>query len=108
MSKRKQRGSVIRVSEEIEKLLKKKRRKNESFDRLLRRLFCIDDGTMPADDYYLSENYPILLSFWVIHGEDGPMLFKTEADAKGAAVLMAVKAKTKKLARIIHMREVIK
>ena len=100
--KRNQRGMVVRVSEDLEQALKKRRRKRESYDALLRRCLGLPDKKGKPQS-----PYQILHTYWAIHNEGAPMVFMSQADAKGAAIQLAVKNKLGRIPRVFRVTEVL-
>lgn len=86
--KKKRPGRVIRVSRDIELFVNKRRRTKESFDSCLRRLLGLPlRGTKdkPAKRQEV----------WVLK-QPTLAVFENEADARGSAVITAVRSKRKK------------
>ena len=94
--KRASKGSPIRVSDEVRAHLEKKRQGRTSFDSLLRRMLGLPKRS--------GEKQPLVEGWLEI---TTAKFFLDEADANGAAVVAAAKAKTKKINKPIRMREVV-
>jgi hypothetical protein len=95
----KRRGVVIRVSREVEVFLRAKQRKVETYDALLRRFFGLPTKK--------GKEQP-LRTFYVIPDEShAPLCFTSAAVAKGEAVRQAVRAGTKKVTKVITVREAV-
>lgn len=94
--KRASKGSPIRISDEVRAFLEKKRQGRSSFDSLFRRMFGLPNRK--------GEPQPLLEGWLEVN--TGRFYFE-EADARGASVIAAAKAKTKKVKQPIRMREVV-
>lgn len=94
--KRASKGSPIRISDEVRGILEKKRQGRISFDELLRRMLGLPDRK--------GERRAILEGWLEVNS--GHFYFD-EAEARGASVIAAAKAKTRKVKQPIRMREVV-
>ncbi len=100
--KRRSSGRAIRISNAVVAYLEKRRLGIRSYDALLRRLFGLDDW----------RGNPQPLAEGVLEVTTGRFYLRTgswdmvEAEANGAAVVAAVKLKTKKVNKPIRMREI--
>lgn len=96
--RRASKGKPIRVSDLVYNTLQKKRANNskESWDCLFRRMLGLPDRR---------GNEQPLVEGW-LEITTGQMYIH-QADARGAAVMEAAKAKTKKVNKPIRMREVV-
>lgn len=97
--KRASKGRLIRVSDEVFNLLHKKRArfsKRMSWDCLLRRMFGLP--TRKGDPQPLVEGW-----LEVNTGQ----FYLDEAEARGASVVAAARAKTKKCKQPLRMKEVV-
>lgn len=75
-------SKVMRISPAVVSYLTKRRRKRESFDSILRRLFGL-----PTLKGALQE----LTTYFIIPNGDRPIVRLTKAEANGEAVLLATK-----------------
>lgn len=98
--KYKQAGKIIRIGEELETILDKERKKDESYDSILRRCIGLPDklGTTRPVPH-------LVYSFWVYVDGDKPVPFLTKAEAQGFAIQSAVRAGKKKTGRVIRVQE---
>jgi hypothetical protein len=97
---RKAKGSPVKLSHEVITYLNKKKRRDsgtpaESYDSVLRRLFGLP--TTKGEEQALE-------TFFVIPAEE-PLIFRDKAEARGAAVLRAVRKQTKKPEFVLTVRE---
>lgn len=92
-------GRPVRLSDDIYNLLDKKRSrftKRLSFDCLLRRVFGLPNRR--------GEPQPLVEGWLEVNSGK---FYLDEADARGAAVIEAARARTKKVKRPLRMREVV-
>lgn len=93
MSKRRVRSDKpVRLAKDILALLDEKRARGESYNKILRKELGMTEGG--GTHYLLKHGYPMLT-------------FATEEEAKGAAVVLAVRKKTKKLSEIVKTKEIL-
>ena len=95
---RKKKGRVVRLSKEVETYLSRKRKGSESFDSILRRVFGLPDrkgNEQPLKTYYVIDN-----------GGKSPIIKRDKAEAKGEAIILAVRKDSKKTERVLTVREV--
>lgn len=100
--RKKQTGKIIRISEQLENILDKKRKTDETYDAILRKCLGVADRS--------GTTHPVphlVFSFWVYVDGDKPFSFLTKAEAEGYAIQAAVRAGKKKTARIIYVQEVV-
>ncbi len=98
--RKKPKGKVIRVSEDVEKFLRKAKKGNpkEPFDSVLRRLFGLRPSA-PGKDFSPLETY------WL--APEALTVRRTKAEARGEAIKFAVrKGRTRVLKGVVKLREV--
>lgn len=97
--KEKQRGRVIKLSKEVANFLSRKRldKKKESFDSVLRRHFGLPSrkGEPQA-----------LRTYFILDTEEQPLAFREAPEARGFAIIHALRKKRKKADRVIEVREI--
>ena len=98
MSAKVQTGKPIRISDDVTNFLNRKRRKNESYDSLLRRVFGLPDKSGNAQE---------LKVYWVIDNSGDPQAYVEESIARGDAVRLAIRAGKKKTERVFEVREIV-
>lgn len=93
----KDRGEVVRLSRQVVAHIKRKSKDKESVDATLRRLLGLPDkdGKAPALAEYFVLTQPVLSAFL------------KEEQARGAAVMIAARAKKKKAEAPVRVREVV-
>lgn len=96
---RPKKGKVVRISKEVEQHLRRKRKKKESFDSVLRRMFGLND---------LKGIPQPLHTYWVLANEGQPMIFMLgEKDvARGMAMRLAVRRGVRKTEPVLRVQEV--
>jgi len=79
MAKRKQKGNVVRMGYDVHEALRRRKKKGESWNKFFRRVFCLPgrDGKEPERR-----------SYWLL--ESTKVLFASEKEARGHAILVAV------------------
>lgn len=90
------RGRIIRISPELESYLRKRLKKKESFDSILRRLIGLNPRGKRGRAVRQREK------FWLLRLPQ-PAIFPTEAEARGEAIIRAVRMKKKKTERPLEL-----
>lgn len=86
---RKKKGKVVRLSDTIEQFIRRKRRKSdESYDAVLRRLFGIDT---------LKGAKQPLRTYFILETDRDPIAKRTLAEARGEAIILAVRRQKKRI-----------
>ena len=88
--KSKKYGQVVKLRFETYNMLKKKKRKKETFNDLLVRLLALTDK---AEEYWLVRN-------------PEPTVFRKKSDARGEAMIRARMNGKKKAERVVKVKEV--
>ena len=97
MSKKDDKGKVVRISPSVRTFLNNKRLKKESYDACLRRLHGLPSRK--------GRPQPLPI-FYVLENEGQPAVFLDEAEAKGFAIRLAVRRQRKKTERVIPVQEI--
>lgn len=85
MSKRKQKGKVVRLGQDVHDFLRRRRKKGESWDAFFRRIIGLPTRKGESQEKK---------TFWLL--ESARIFFSTEKEARGHAILTAVQKGRKK------------
>lgn len=100
-AKKKETGRVVKLSKELigwinQRKLRKGEKNVESFDSFLRRSFGLDARSGEKQG---------LKIYYVLPNDQEPLIFLTKAEARGAAIVRAVRQGRKKAEAILCVRE---
>lgn len=96
-NKKPKKGRVIRLSPEVELFLRKHRKKSESFDATLRRRFGLPTRKGEPQELGI---------FFVLENSGRPLIFTEEPEARGFAVELAIRKRTRKAERVLTVQEI--
>ena len=94
---RKTQAKAVKLTADVIGRLDRKRRKGESYDSMLRRQFGFPSRK--------GEPQP-LQEFFVLPNDGQPLIFLSEAEARGAAITLAVRKGKRKTEAVVTAREV--
>lgn len=97
--KEEQWGKAVRISLGVQNYLKKHQRGKESYDSVLRRMFGMPTTKGKAQE---------LLRYFIVPNGTDPVIRKSVAEARGAAILLAARKGIKKAEAVIEVREIPK
>lgn len=96
--RRKRQSRIIRISRDVDVFLNRARKHKGTYDAILRKLLGLDPKKGQAEP---------LKHYWVIPNGNDPVIYNTEAQAKGGAIVLAVKQHRKEAHPVIKVREVV-
>lgn len=104
MTRELKKGKAVKLSPQLVSWIERKKRRpgrpnEESYDSVLRRFLGLPDRRGKGRRQELK-------TFFIVPNEGQPMVFLEEAEARGAAIMLAVRKKREKPEAAIEVREV--